>query len=126
MKKIINYISIVIVIFTLTILRYEINCSEESQYGYGHAFVWLQKGYTSLSYQIDLIKLISDFAFTSIIVFIVSSLIKYSINKFLRIIVYIVSLIILILIIFIYSFMEIYFNKIDCDIIYQSIKLGWF
>lgn len=126
LNKIIFSLAISIIIFVMTIIKYEMICMGEVQYGYGHFLPWLNKGYSSLSYQIDALKLLLDFLIFFIGIFLWQRFIQFSISKMFKIILYVISIFtILIFISFFYLF-EIYFDSIDCKIIYSSFSLAWF
>lgn len=125
-KNLFLSLSITIILFTLTMFRYDIICMEENQQGYGHFLVWLKRGFTSLSYQIDLFKLIFDFSAFFIIIFFIIHFYKKKFSKWFNVIIYCISLIILLMMLPYFLVTEIYFDKIDCSTIYSSICLGWF
>lgn len=125
-EKIFFPLSLSVIFFTITIFKFETICMEESQKGYGHFLVWLIKGYSSLSYQIDLVNFSFDFAIIFIIAFFCCFYYrKYTINNFFKILLYFCSSLILLVVIFSFFIFEIYFREIECKIIFNSISFGW-
>lgn len=127
MKAIYRYyylFSITLLIFMITIFKYETNCMEEIQEGKGHFFVWLVRGYSSLSYQIDITKLISDFLIFFFIILIFSKIFKFKIHQYIKLTVgFFAFLLIVAIIIYAFTF-DVYFEKIKCDVIFSSISIG--
>ncbi|MCQ9637661.1 MULTISPECIES: hypothetical protein [unclassified Chryseobacterium] len=99
---------------------------EETQQGIGHFLVWSVRGFTSLSYKVDLLRLICDFLLFFIIIFCAIFFIKKAVNKWFKIIIYVISFIIILLLVPYFLITEIYFEKIACQVIYSSFSLGWF
>jgi len=124
-NKIFISLSTTVIIFTITIVKYTINCMNENMQGYGHFFVWLKRGFSSLSFQVDFLGLILDFFIFFFIILILLQVIKKDISKRITILLYSMSLIIILMIIPFFIISEIYFEKIDCDVIYSSISYGW-
>lgn len=97
---------------------------EEIQEGKGHFFVWLVRGYSSLSYQIDITKLISDFLIFFFIILIFSKIFKFKIYQYIKLTVgFFAFLLIVAIIIYAFTF-DVYFEKIKCDVIFSSISIG--
>lgn len=124
-KKILLALSFTIIIFTTIIFKYNINCMGDTQSGYGHFFVWLTRGYTSLSYQVDLIKLIFDFIIFFSTIFSVIEFLNYNLNKLLTTITYLVAVFIFLALASVTILFEIYFAEINCEIIFRNISFGW-
>jgi hypothetical protein len=93
--------------------------------GYGHFFVWLTRGYTSLSYQVDLIKLTFDFTIFFSTIFLVIEFLNYKLSKLLTIITYLVAVFIFLALASVPILFEIYFAEINCEIIFRDISFGW-
>ncbi len=123
-NKLLYLLSISVILFSLTTFVYDINCMGENQKGYGHFFVWIIKGYSSLSYQIDVFKLIFDFFIFSIIIFLLMYYIKNT-SRWLSIILYCISSLIILIITFCFFILELYFEKINCETIFSSISFVW-
>lgn len=111
-----------LLLFFVTLLKYNLNCLGETEEGTGHFFVWLTHGYTSLSYQIDVIKLLADFVLIFFIVFIIIKFIKSKIHKYLKFTLNLISFLIILGIISMFFINEIYFEKIDCEVVYSSMS----
>lgn len=60
---------------------------EEMQEGKGHFFVWIIRGYTSLSYQVDALKLFFDFS----ILFAIAFFIKFQVHQYIKAAISIIS-----------------------------------
>ena len=125
-NKIFISFSITILLFILTICEYNIECMGEIEEGRGHFFVWLIKGFSSLSYQIDLIKFIFDFSMFFTIIFLLVYFIKESFSRWLSILLYSISILLFLMLIPSILIGEIYFDKIDCKTIFSSISFGWY
>lgn len=98
---------------------------EETQDGKGHFFVWLINGYSSLSYQVDIKKLIFDFLIYLLVVSSFSKIIKFSLHKYIKISITILSSLILVSIVIFALIFEVYYEEIVCDIIISSISVGF-
>ena len=123
-NKIFISVSITIILFTITVCKYNIECIGEIQEGRGHFFVWLIKGFSSLSYRVDLIKLILDFSIFFIIIFFLMYFVKKSFNRWLSIVLYSISILIFLILIPSIWIGEIYFEEINCKSIFSSISSG--
>lgn len=117
--------SITLLLYLLTILKYEINCMEEMQEGKGHFFVWIIRGYTSLSYQVDALKLFFDFSISFAIVFFISFFIKFQIHQYIKAVISIISFFVILGLISFLFISEVYIEKINCHTIYSSFSIGW-
>lgn len=61
LSKLFISLPLTLIIFIITILKYDLNCMQENAEGYGHFLVWAMRGPSSLSYFIDPSALIFDF-----------------------------------------------------------------
>lgn len=126
LEKLFFSFSMAIILFAISIIQYETQCLGEIKKGYGHYFVWLERGYTSLSYQIDSVKFILDFLLFFIMVFCFTYFVKKQVYvKWFKILIYALTLIIILLIIPYLSIAEVYFEKNDCEVIYSSFDFYW-
>ncbi len=113
---------ITIILFSFTVLRYNINCMGEIQQGYGHFFVWSVRGATSLSYEVDLLRLVFDFLLFFILVLGAVSFIGMDVSKRFKTIIYVVSFVTVLLLIPYFLIMQPYLGKVDCQVIYSSFS----
>lgn len=124
-SKLLLSLSITLILYTITTLKYSLICLGENTYGYGHYFVWLQKGYTSLSYKFDLYKLLFDFLFFLIPILLIVFLVKNSFSRWTKIAIYCISILIILIIAPYFLISEIYLEIINCKVIYSSFDSIW-
>lgn len=128
MKTIYKYyylFSITFILYLITLLKYEINCMEEIQDGKGHFLVWIVRGYTSLSYQVDIIKLIIDFLLSFLIILLFERFIRFKMHRYIKIIINISAFLIILTVLSFLFIGEVYFEKINCEVIYSSLSIDW-
>ncbi|WP_343558732.1 hypothetical protein [Sphingobacterium sp.] len=94
----------------------------EIQQGYGHFFVWSVRGATSLSYEVDLLRLVFDFLLFFILVLGAVSFIGMDVSKRFKTIIYVVSFVTVLLLIPYFLIMQPYLGKVDCQVIYSSFS----